>query len=160
MQASHASTNSGASKRLWDRFAEMFGARFYDQFGTEPSESWKSAVSELRNDQVKAALAKVRNGGSQYPPSLPEFIALARNVKAPQEQPKPAMQLDDFTAFANRRLFEYLRLCGGVSEVQLPRLVAEKNRLAQQFREVDTEETVTETEFAAALKKAWDRITT
>lgn len=160
-QENHASTNSTAADRLWKNFAEMFGTAWFDKFGTKANESWVSAVKDLRPEQIRLALTKVRNASPPYPswlPTLPEFMALARNA-APLRPASASMQLDDFTAFANRRLYEYLRLCGGVDEAMLPRLVAEKNRLAKQFLEVDSEERVDEKEFRTALQKGWNRIT-
>lgn len=121
-----------ASKRLWDRFAEMFGARFYDQYGSEPSEAWREAVTEIRPDQVKAALTKIRNSGAQYPPSLPEFLALARS----QRPPAPVgsgLQLDHFDRFGNIQFLKFLRLYD-TTPAQLPALLQRKRDIIDAAR--------------------------
>lgn len=124
-----------ASKRLWDRFGEMFGARFYDQFGSEPSRSWIVAVDEVRADQIKAALSKIRNSGSQYPPSLPEFLALARSqrLQQPAEQSSNLVQFDHFECFGNIQFFKFLRLYD-VKQEQLPELLSRKREIIDAAR--------------------------
>lgn len=121
-----------ASKRLWDRFAEMFGARFYDQYGSEPSEAWREAVAELRGDQVKSALTKIRNSGAQYPPSLPEFLALARSQRAPQAK-EPGPELDHFDRFGNIQFWKFLRLYD-TTPAQLPALLERKREIVNAAR--------------------------
>lgn len=121
-----------ASKRLWDRFGEMFGARFYDQFGSEPSEAWTEAVTEVRADQIKSALTKIRNSGAQYPPSLPEFLALARSQRAPQPK-DDAVRFDHFEAFGNIQFFKFLRLYD-TTPAQLPALLDRKREIIDAAR--------------------------
>lgn len=122
-----------ASARLWDRFGEMFGARFYESFGSVPSQSWKDAVCELRADQVKAALSKIRNSGSPHPPSLPEFVALAKNVTIVHLAPS-APRYDDYHALGQKWLLGFL-ITHDVTQEKLPGVVAVKNRIVDQFRD-------------------------
>lgn len=122
-----------ASKRLWDRFGEMFGARFYDQFGSEPSEAWVEAVTEVRGDQIKSALTKIRNSGAQYPPSLPEFLALARAQRFPQAANEPTTHLDHFDRFGNIQFFKFLRLYD-TTPAQLPTLLERKREIIDAAR--------------------------
>lgn len=121
-----------ASKRLWDRFADMFGARFYDQYGSDPSEAWRETVTELRADQIKSALTKIRNSGAQYPPSLPEFLALARSQRAPQPKDE-SPRLDHFDAFGNIQFFKFLRLYD-TTPAQLPALLERKREIIDAAR--------------------------
>ena len=123
-----------ASRRLWDRFGEMFGARFYDQFGSEPSQAWVEAVGEVRADQIKSALTKIRNSGSQYPPSLPEFLALARSQKPPQvEERDTGLKLDHFARFGNIQFFKFLRTYDADNS-QLPELIRRKDEIVDAAR--------------------------
>lgn len=126
------SYTESASRRLWDRFAEMFGARFYDQFGSEPSPAWRDAVEELRADQIKSALTKVRNSGAQYPPALPEFVALARSQRL-QQPAEPVSQYDHFHCFGQLQMLKFLRL-NNVHNDQLPTLIARKNEIIDAAR--------------------------
>jgi hypothetical protein len=133
-QQRHDSTSYAevASERLWDRFGEMFGARFYDQFGKDPSTSWKDAVKELRPDQVKAALTRVRNSGAQYPPGLPEFVAMAKCQRIAQpEAPKP--EYDHFHCFGQLQFFRFLQL-HEVRNAELPALIRRKNEIIDAAR--------------------------
>lgn len=130
-----SSSQTAAADRLWQRFGEMFGARFFESFGPKPSESWTDAVKELRHDQVRAAIGKIRNSGAAHPPSLPEFVALAKNVK-PQEFNRPADKPvgDDYVLLGNRWLLAFLLRTGGVPEDAIPWLVELKNRIVEDYR--------------------------
>lgn len=127
-----ATSNSPAAERLWQRFGEMFGARFFDAFGPKPSESWRDAVDDLRADQIRGALTRIRNSGSPHPPSLPEFVSLAKNISVQQQQAEPERVVDGTTAWANRCLLVFLVKHGPFDEAVLQRLVAVKNRIAAQ----------------------------
>ena len=75
-----------AAERLWQRLGEMFGTRFAEAYGPRPPDSWVEAVGELRYDQIRGALAKIRNAGLAHPPTLPEFLGFAKGItQAPAE---------------------------------------------------------------------------
>lgn len=146
-----------ASRRLWDRFGEMYGARFYESFGSEPSKSWTDAVRELRHDQVRVALAKIRNSGQVHPPSLPEFVALAKNVVL-QEPKVQGPQLSTVHAYGNRALLSWLRVKGAVSAASLRKIVAEKNRLCEAYDLICRDEPEASFEMRDKLFEAWDAL--
>lgn len=80
----HDTTDSGESSKakrraffLWNRLRQMYGSRFLDQFGTEPNDLWITAVDGLLDAQIKLALQRLVREGSQHPPTLPEFMAIA-----------------------------------------------------------------------------------
>lgn len=79
----------------------MWGARFYDQFGEKPSDSWIEGVGDLTTLQIREALTKIRNSGASHPVSLPEFRAIARNV-AVQHQSLPAFSTEALASHARR----------------------------------------------------------
>lgn len=138
MQHSHErrDTNSSpAAERLWQRFGEMFGARFFESFGPKPGESWRDAVDELRHDQIKAALSKIRNSGSPHPPSLPEFVALAKNVRLPE--PSAGAEFDVFHRLGQLAMLSFLRTNGAASEDSLRKVVAAKNEIITSARPSD-----------------------
>lgn len=146
----------------------MFGAKFYEQFGPQPNDSWRDTVGELDAAQVREALRKIRNGGSAFPPSLPEFVALAKNSPVQRERANHP-HLDDFERFGQRRIFELLWPTSGggrgsASEASLVAIVARKNQLVQQFRsayagssQAATDEDVAEWReiFRTELEKLW-----
>ena len=128
------SSQTAAADRLWQRFGEMFGARFFESFGPKPSESWQEAVKELRHDQVRQALSKVRNSGSAFPPSLPEFVALAKNVRVVEQQPAKPQPFDWYKGFGNHTLLKFLVKSPEVTPEQLQALVVRKNQLVEECR--------------------------
>lgn len=145
------SYTENASRRLWDRFAEMFGARFYDQYGSEPSGAWKDAVKELRPDQVKAALTKIRNSGSSFPPSLPEFLSLAKNVSVPKPVEERKPDFDYLHLFAQRCFLKFILTHGPFDESVIRAMVNEKNRLVADYRSIATEDELTAEEVRESL---------
>lgn len=154
-----SSSQTAAADRLWQRFGEMFGARFFESFGPKPSDSWKDAVKELRHDQVKAALVKVRNSGSPHPPSLPEFLSLAKNVRPVELQPHKPEPFDWYKGFGNHTLLKFLVKAPEVTDEQLKALVVRKNQLVEECRgtsaqggdEVDEWRALMLDEFASTL---------
>lgn len=160
------SGSESAADRLWLRFGEMFGARFAEQFGPKPSEMWIDAVKELRNDQIRGALRRILNAGAAHPPSLPEFIALAKNVSPPPPPPVRS-DYDNYAAWGNRSLTTFLLVRAspifagpdpewrGVAPDELKRLVEVKNRFVDEMRAANVEGDVREwreTMFAAFQK--------
>ena len=71
-------------------------------------------------------------------------------------QTEPAEpQCDHFHGFGQRCLLRFLRERGGVDAAVLPRLVAEKNRLLDQYRIIATEEEITADELRERLLTAF-----
>jgi hypothetical protein len=124
------SSHTAAADRLWQRFGEMFGARFFESFGPKPSESWTEAVKDLRHDQVKGALSRIRNSGSAHPPSLPEFISLAKNIQPYPERPAAPAPVHPLQGAANGALLSLLNQRGPASAECIRELIAAKNKIA------------------------------
>lgn len=95
----HASTNTdrwrGETKVdvVWKALKQQFGMRFYDQFGENPSDEWRTAINELATKQLDGALRAIATTAPPYAgwiPTLPDFLAIAKRIKlpdAPQERP-------------------------------------------------------------------------
>lgn len=149
-----------AADRLWQRFGEMFGSRFFESYGPKPSKSWIDACKDLRNDQVKGALNRIRNSGGPHPPSLPEFIALARNIAVQQphyELEKPP--LDVLACHGNRCLYVFLmNKNAGASRPALAAMVAEKDRVIEQYRSVTQEDPTASLEIRDKLMEVFERL--
>lgn len=75
------SANLRRVKNFWTRMVEMYGPKWTSQAGEKPTELWSKAVSALSDDQVRTALGKCIKSGDRWPPSLPEFLTLARGEK-------------------------------------------------------------------------------
>jgi hypothetical protein len=111
---------------------------------------------------TRAVELALGEGGAEKFPTVPQMWNLAKRLRAPPQiitfQTKDPLVVDDYVAFANRRMLRYLMRYGAASAESLRHMVAEKNRLARAFREIGSEESVTEQEFADELLKAWNRV--
>lgn len=67
-------------------------------------------------------------------------------------------KVDEWTAGGNLALVTWLMRNGPLSEAQLERVVAEKDRIAEQHRFLASEERVPPAEFLSVLHRAWDRV--
>lgn len=85
------------AQRVWDRLGDWYGARFADQFGDVPSQDWGTVIDNVSNDDLVAALVLVRQRHVTFPPTLPEFAALAKEVRLPRVHgPSVLEQLAEF----------------------------------------------------------------
>lgn len=104
--------------------------------------------------------------GAEGPEKIPTTSALwtiHRALRAKSRPAAPAEEsaapgVDAFTAFANRALVEFLRQSGAATATSLQELVATKNRLADQFRLIATEDAVTAEEVREALFREFRRV--
>lgn len=123
-----------AATRLWQRFTEMYGARFLESFGAKPTDSWVDAMGDLSAQQVKGALAKIRNSGSAHPPSLPEFIGMAKGVMPEVVRSSaPKIHMSPIASYGNRTLLAFVQSRGACSAESMTKLVHEKNRLCDAY---------------------------
>ncbi len=78
--------------RLWLRLRDMFGTRFTKDYGTEPNETWREALSGLTFDQAAHSISETVRMGDQFPPTLAQFCYRAKSlvkVNAYTALPKP-----------------------------------------------------------------------
>lgn len=148
-----------AATRLWQRFTEMYGARFLESFGGKPTDSWVDAMGDLSPQQVKGALAKIRNSGGAHPPSLPEFIGMAKGVMPEViRSSAPRIDMSNIARYGNRALMAFVQSRGGCSAASMPKLVAEKNRLCDAYEIICQEEPDACTELRDKLLAAFDEV--
>lgn len=102
--------------------------------------------------------------GPEKIPTASGMWALYRKLKS-QARPASANNdrnappvVDAYGGFANRALMVFLQKHGAASVASLERLVAEKNRIAEDFRIIAAEETVTADEFREAAFRAFERV--
>lgn len=87
------------AQRVWDRLGDWYGARFADQFGDIPSQDWCTVIDQTSNDDLVAVLVRVRQHHVTFPPTLPEFAALVKDVRLPRmHAPSMVEQLAEFVA--------------------------------------------------------------
>ena len=148
-------------------------SEFADHLGTLCA-GFNVPLTDLRSEAYWRDLAKMQLGqfarvvehalgpdGPERIPTAPQCWSIARSLRARPSAPTvtpPERVFDPFVTFGNRCLLQFLRTHGGVDEAALPHLVAEKNRLAGQFREVAAECDVSAEEVREAMRGAFDRI--
>jgi 1,2-phenylacetyl-CoA epoxidase catalytic subunit len=64
--------------RFWKAMLEMFGTRWTTAYGQTPSELWTLAVESLTAKELRTAYRALLASASPHPPTLPEFVAFAR----------------------------------------------------------------------------------
>ena len=57
----------------------MYGGMWTNAQGDEPNETWYLGLRELEPEQIATGLKALRDSAKPFPPSLPEFLGLARN---------------------------------------------------------------------------------
>lgn len=72
-------------KHLWRLLGQTWGSRFAENYGPTPNEAWTAALESITTDAAKYALRKLVLSGSPHPPTLPEFLALARSATPPAQ---------------------------------------------------------------------------
>jgi hypothetical protein len=101
---------SARAQRVWDRLGDWYGARFADQFGDLPTQDWCTVIDHVSNDDLVAVLILVRERHVTFPPTLPELVALVKEVRMPRTHaPSIAEQLAAFVARAYPLTPEQLR---------------------------------------------------
>lgn len=105
----------------------------------------------------------IGQSGPEKFPTTGALWGIYRNLRrwrppAAAAREEEAPKVDDFTAFANRRLIKFLMARGAVADVSIAAMVAVKNRLAESYREIDQSERVTEQDFARSLEVEFARL--
>lgn len=93
-QETRAAWSDEAFRRFWKRMADVFGLRWYEQNGPEPTASWKNGLSQFPPALVMQALIGYETTThSGYPPNLPQFleeVRAARRRAVPADKALPA----------------------------------------------------------------------
>ena len=131
-------------------------------------------MTELRGEAYWRGLAKMQlstfarvvehalgQDGPERIPTATQCWALSKQLRAQlprATQSESAPTVEPLVAFGNRCLLKLLRETCGTDPETLARLVAEKNRLAADFRLIATEETLTAAEVREAMFAGFQRV--
>jgi hypothetical protein len=102
--------------------------------------------------------------GPEKIPSVSAIWKIYRELRTPAtpqmaSSQKSLLDQDKFRAFADRRFREFLHnVAGGTSRAALAKMIAEKNRLAAAFKDIDTIDKVSEEEFTRELYRCWTAV--
>lgn len=61
---------------LWIRMTKLFGGRWASQYGDCDDGTWRAALAGVASDTLGKAIGLVAASGREFPPSLPEFLAI------------------------------------------------------------------------------------
>lgn len=84
--------------------AEVYGHKWVSQYGevstesgelTSAAKTWAQGLSKLSMDEISSGFSGLLDREDGWPPSLPEFISLAKPKRAPFH--KPALALPSST---------------------------------------------------------------
>lgn len=77
---------------VWDALGQMYGAKFYEQYGSHANDAWGAALASMTRGAALYAIRALVRDGSDFPPTLPKFAALAAEYR-PREsvtvEPEP-----------------------------------------------------------------------
>ena len=156
---------SSEATRVWAIFSGMYGTRHTRDFGESVPDVWRQAIAGLKRHEIERGLRRLTAQGSGSPPTLPQFMKACRQVgdegmgaENPSGQKVIEQKFDPIMAHANKCLFAFLSNNGAATESSLSHMIAEKNRIAEQFIEIAIEETPTGSEIRDAIFKAMRNI--
>jgi hypothetical protein len=81
-------------KHLWRLLGQTYGHKFADQYGPTPNEAWSAYLVTIQPEAAKHALQRLILNGEPFAPTLPEFIALARQWRPPQTEVVRPMRIE------------------------------------------------------------------
>ena len=82
--------------RLFKRFAGMYGSQkigsmWLDADMAEVKAVWGEALGQFHGDSIGGAIGRLVASGSQWPPTLPEFVELCRQSALGRTNAMPAL---------------------------------------------------------------------
>lgn len=91
---------SWAVRQTWKRFCGWYGADVVERkFGLQPPADWCDAIDALDDSKLERVMTGVRAKFATWPPSLPEFEQIARDLRrvaASTDEPTIQEQLKSF----------------------------------------------------------------
>jgi hypothetical protein len=94
---------SARAQSLWDRLGDWYGVRFADQFGDVPPPDWCALIDKSASTELVQVMVLLRQRHVTFPPTLPEFAALVKEVRKPVERKSVTAALTEFIV-RHRRL--------------------------------------------------------
>ena len=73
------------AKRIWDRMMEIYGMRWVNSYGAEPTELWVELAESLEDYQIRHAIRTFAHSLDSFVPTLGQFKATARDASLPPD---------------------------------------------------------------------------
>ncbi len=120
--------------KIWQTIADCYGARWNKSYGDLPPRTWCQLFKSLTNQQVAQAIPKLTEHYPHHPPTLGEFIEVARLgiARAPALR-DPVDDMSHYATGANKVMMAIVKEKNGVSDYVLDKLLNEKRRVVNQY---------------------------
>ena len=83
--------------KFWARMADMYGKRWYADYGDKPSKAWIDVLDRFTPNQIADALGRLTTASPQHPPTLPQFEQqLTTAVRVGRNAGDPATLVRDY----------------------------------------------------------------
>ena len=142
------------------QLSTLFGG--YPQFLTPPriEAYWRGLQKMSISVFIRCVDHALGEQGSEKLPTVNTLWQISKQLRAMQARPEPKLErkFEPFHAHGQRCMLAYLQRKGATSWDSMRLMIAEKNRLIEQFREIAAEDAVTGTEIREALFAAFDRL--
>jgi hypothetical protein len=89
---------------LWIALASIYGPRWISTYGVDPDPIWARAIASIPGPALTQALQACLERGSEWPPNLPEFLAMCRPARVVDYEPWMATGVDE-----TQKRLEHLR---------------------------------------------------
>lgn len=83
MQGREEMTIPSRAQRFWDRMMELYGMKWVNSYGQDPTEMWINLIDSLENYQITWAIKSLMNTGDSFVPTMPQVVTLARSAHKP-----------------------------------------------------------------------------
>lgn len=71
------------ANKFWQRMLELYGVKWVNSYGDEPTEMWINLIDSLENYQITWAIKSLMNTGDSYVPTMPQVVTLAKSAHKP-----------------------------------------------------------------------------
>lgn len=148
----------------WTTLVEMYAGRLTRDYGESVPNAWRRAINGMRDYEVERGLRRLLMDGSQSPPTLPAFVKACRQPGEAGESSLttpslPGPSYDDFHRYGQKALLSFLMHAETPPpEPVMAALISAKNKLVNDFREMDAECEVVTAQMREAFQRSFDRV--
>lgn len=150
--------------KIWATIADTYGNRWNKSYGALPPKVWCQMFTSLTDVQIQQAILKLVEHYPHHPPTLGEFVEMARlgiaRESPLQDKPRdPVEDMSDYACGANRVMYTIVMERCGVNDYVLDKLLDEKRRLVSQYEVMNADKEIT-VDWEEFIKVMDDRLRT
>lgn len=144
----------------------MYGGRLTRDLGESVPETWRRAILQLSDHEVRRGLARLLKGGHSGAPSLPQFVKACKLI-GEDDGPSAPTGLralaapstgDMYDGFGNKALLGWLMTNGAATAESLAVMIAVKNDIVKLYRDIGAHDKVEPSELKDQLLTAFRKI--